>query len=429
MGLPLLTRSALLLCGLALAPVACLASPAASAVAPSPGGAAADARGPSWPATLADVPTTAGDIYLGNLDARIAVLEAALGRTGLASAARAQLRTSLAGALYHRYRIRATLPDAEAALAALDAALADAPGDAAAFRLRATMRAGFHDFDGARADLSAARAAGASPDSLAEAEREIALGTGRYDLLAEPLATSTRADGDLYALAFRGNLRLQQGDLAGASAQFRRAQALYSDSSPVPLAWLHLQQGIALLRHGRHAEANSFFRAAHERLPGYTLATEHLAETEVELGRIDAARALYERVIADTGSPEFLDALAGLERAAGNAARAAELDARAAAGWDAWVARHPSAFAQHAIPYYLEQGKPARALELAKANIALRQDVGSWILLAQAADAAGDAPLACSARGSALATGLQPPELGEIASLAAPCAERMAATD
>lgn len=424
MRLPLL-----LSCALVLAPVASFASPAASVASPSPGDAAADARGPSWPATPAEVPTTSGDIYLGNLDARIAVLEAALGRAELAPAARAQLRTSLAGALYHRYRIRATLPDAEAALAALDAALADVPRDAAALRLRATVRAGFHQFDAARADLAAARAAGAPAASLAEAEREIALGTGRYAELAEPLATSTRTDGDLYELAFRGNLRLQQGDLAGASAQFRRAQALYADSSPVPLAWLHLQQGIALLRHGDHAGANRFFRAAHERLPGYTLATEHLAETEAALGRLDSARALYERVIADTGSPEFLDALAGVERAAGNSARAAELDARAAAGWDAWVARHPAAFAQHAIPYYLEQRKPARALELARANIALRQDVGSWILLAQAADAAGDASLACSARASALASGMQPPELAELSDMEARCAARVAAAD
>ena len=375
------------------------------------------ARVLNWPAGLDEIRTTSGDIYLGNLDARIDALAAANRRTP-----RAELQVSQAGALYHRYRIRGTLADAEAALGLLDAALAQVPRNTDALALRATVLAGFHRFTAAAADLDAVASIGSpKTKSLAEARREISLATGHYDPLREDFSRSADPDGGFYELAFRGNLLLQQGDLAGASAQFRRAQALFSDSSPMPLAWLHVQQGIALLRHGRHAEAAVFFRAAHDRLPDFTLATEHLAETQTRLRHFGAARKLYTRVIADTGSPEFIGALAGLERDAGNASLAAKLDQRASEGWSRLVEKYPAAFAQHAIGFYLDRGEPARALALARDNIGLRQDVGSYILLARAADAAGSRAEACSARQSAMDSGLQPPEMDDLASLATAC--------
>ncbi|MCX7041804.1 MAG: hypothetical protein NT117_03780 [Gammaproteobacteria bacterium] len=384
------------------------------------GAATAPAKAPGWPATPEEIRTTSGDIYLGNLDARIDALAIANGRTP-----RVDLQASQAGALYHRYRIRGTLADAEAALALLDAALTQAPGNAEARALRATVLAGFHRFTAASADLDAVAALQpAKANALADARREISLATGRYDQLREEFSNSANPDGPFYELAFRGNLLLQRGDLAGASAQFRRAQALFTDSSPMPLAWLHVQQGIALLRHGRHAEAAVFFKAAHDRLPGFTLATEHLAETQARLGNHALARELYEKVIADTGSPEFIAALARVERDAGNAALSAELYQRAQAGWSRLVAKYPAAFAQHAIGFYLDRGDSARALELARQNIILRQDVGSYILLALAADAAGSHAEACTARQSAMDSGLDPPEMGDLAALGTSCRQK-----
>ena len=384
-------------------------------------GTAAAASPLPWPATPAALETTSGEVYLGNLDGRIETLQRVLD-----ASPRPPLQVALAGALYHRYRITAVLADAESAAALLDLAIAQAPHDVQALRLRATVHAGFHRFAEASSDLEAAQSAGADAASLAEARREIALATGRYAALAGPLADSTRPDGGLYELAFRGNLRLLQGDLAGAGAQFERAQAQATDSSPVPLAWLHLQQGIALLRAGKPEEANRWFRAARERLPEYTLATEHLAETEVALGRLDAARPLYQEVIARTGSPEFLHALAKLEARAGNDAQARRLAARADAAWSVWLARHPGAFAQHAVPYYLDRGQPAKALQLARDNVALRQDVLSWILLARAAQASGDAATACQAGEMARRTGMNPPEMEDVEAGDASCAQGIA---
>ena len=374
-----------------------------------------------WPARQADIPTTDAAIYLGNLDDRIAALDGAFARSP-----RAALKVAKAGALYHRYRIGGRVEDAEAAQALLDTVLAQEPRDVEALMLRATVLSGFHRFKDAQADLLTAQAAGAKPTALAESRREIALATGRYPELRADFEHSTDPNASFYELAFRGNLRLQQGDLDGASQQFRRAQALFTDSSPMPLAWLHVQQGIAYLRSHRYEEAAVFFRAAHERLPGFTLATEHLAEAENRLGHYSVSRKLYLEAIADTGSPEFMAALATVEKADGHADRAAKLQAQAGLGWQQWLERHPAAFAQHAIPWFLDRGDSAMALQLARQNIGLRQDVGSYILLARAEHAAGDDDHACSARKAALATGLRPPELSELEVFAGACTAPMA---
>ena len=85
------------------------------------------------------------------------------------------------------------------------------------------------------------------------------------------------------------------------------------------------------------------------------------------------------------------------------------------------MAAYPDAFGQHAAEFLVEIGQAERADALAQANLRLRQDVGSWLLAAQTAAAVDDLPRACTARTRAVATGLRPPELGELDALAARC--------
>lgn len=169
------------------------------------------------------------------------------------------------------------------------------------------------------------------------------------------------------------------------------------------------------------AEARRFFAAAHARLPQYYLAAEHLAECEARLGNLDEARGLYREVIAQTGNPEFIAALAGVERDAGNEAEAQRLEGEALKGYEALLARHPAAFGQHAAEFLIQIGQKERADALARQNLELRRDVGSWILQAQAALAVGDLPRACAARDRAVETAMRPPELAELDALGAQC--------
>lgn len=368
-----------------------------------------------WPISTRYYRTTSADIYLGNLDARIATLEKRV------AAGHSDRSEALAGQLYHRYKVGGRLEDADRATALLEGRAAGNWLTPSGMVLYAITLSGLHRFEEASNWLQKARAAGAKPEEWRDVAADISVARGDYAALANDLATSAEPVADFHALAHRADLRLLQGDLAGAERHYLAAQTQYRDTNPVPLAWLHTQMGIAYLRHGRIEDARRFFAAAVDRLPGYYLAEEHLAECETLLGQFDEARARYQRVIEQTGNPEFHAALAGLEREAGNTELAVALDAKAKLGYEDLLAKLPSAYAQHAAEFFIETGEPQRAYALAQENARLRSDVGSLILLATSADAAGQQEAACEARASALATGMQPPELSELEAMEPRC--------
>lgn len=378
-------------------------------VAPSP------AENPLWPIGEA-YRTTAGPIYLDNLSARIDDLE-----QRFAVVPTEVERVRLASARYHRYRLLGRADDAERALALLDDPVA-AVGSAEGLLLRSVVLAGFHRFDEARAALDRIAPNEVDATELRRHRDDLRVALGDYAALREDLAVSMQPVGDFHQLAHRADLRVLLGDLGGAERQYWAAQTLHHDTSPVPLAWLHTQMGIALLRFGRIEDARRFFAAAVARLPGYYLAEEHLAECEARLGESDAARARYRRVIAQTGNPEFVAALAELEAEAGNASEAARLRAEAWRGYEAWLGKHPAAAAQHAAEFFLSIGEHERAYALARDNAALRDDVGSHLLLAEVADASGRPAEACEQLGRVRDSGLRPPEFDALAAIGGRCA-------
>lgn len=414
-GRPHDRRRRLLAGGVALWMGLCGAATLASE--PSPAGAAvpADLLARLWPVSTEFYPTTSGEIYLGNLDSRITAMQSRL------DAGQTERSEALAGALYHRYKVVGRIEDAERAFALLERRAAEDALSPEGMVLYATALSGLHRFDAAKHWLSQAHAQGADARRLHGVAMDIAVARGDYGALRDELAHSLEPADDFYLLAHRADLRLLQGDLAGASHQYLAAQTVYRDVNPVPLAWLHVQMGIALLRSGEVSQARRFFERAVERLPGYYLAEEHLAECEAALGATDAARRRYQRVIEQTGNPEFIAALAALERKAGRRREADRLQEEALRGYEASLERHPDAFGQHAAEFLLEIGQAERADALARANLRLRQDVGSWILQASTALAAGDTARACAARNAAVATALLPPELAEVDALAPRC--------
>lgn len=403
----------------ALALGACTHAPPRTTAASANAGQAALAQIiAGYPASNADFPTTAAELYLSNLEGRIETLEQRLAQRDDPPA-----RAALAGAVYQRFRIDGRLADSDRALELIDQAIASGDDKGDAHQFRASVLASLHRFTEAESELELAQQRGVRPNALAESRREIDLALGRYDRLADAIAHSQEPATDFYELAFRANLRVQLGDLNGASFLYREAQQAYGDVSPVPLAWLYAQQGIALVRFGHYEAAERFLKAALDRLPSYALAREHLAECEWRLGRLDSARALYRAVIDATENPEYIGALARVERSAGDLPRAAELEAQARTGYTALLSRHRAAYAQHAAEFYLDAGQAEEALPLARENLALRSDVMSSLLLARAAGAAGATTEACAARARVLATPLKPPELKQIESLEHACAD------
>ena len=369
-----------------------------------------------WPISTRYYRTSAADIYLGNLDAQIAHLGSKV------AAGHADRAEKLAGQLYHRYKLLGRLTDADRATELLADRAEQNFLTPSGMVLYAITLSGLHRFDEADQWLKKAQDAGAGELEWRDVAADILVAKGDYDALAQELAGSAEPIADFYALAHRADLRLLQGDLAGAERHFLAAQTLYRDVNPVPLAWLHTQMGIAYLRFGRIEDARRFFAAAIDRLPGYYLAEEHLAECETLLGELPAARARYQKIITQTGNPEFIAALAALERADGNLNLADSLVAQAKADYAELLARLPAAYAQHAAEFFVEIGEPDRGYRLARQNARLRSDVGSLILLATSANAAGKPKAACKAHERAVATTLTPPELSALKDLGLRCA-------
>lgn len=399
---------------------ACASAPAPLSVVAAPD--SIGVFGARYPLSMAQRATTDATIYLGNLDAKIAVLEAELARTPTANT-----RATLAGALLTRFRIVGRLDDGERALTLSGEAALDAADQPDVHRVHASALSAFHLFADAERALAQAQAAGASAPSLAPVRRDLSMAQGQYDALRGDFEHSAEPVADFSELAHRADLRLMLGDLNGATRWYRTAQDFANDVDPLPLAWLYTQQGIALLRAGDTAQAKRFFESAHTRLPQYVLATEHLAECEAELGNTQRARELYQGVIAQTDNPEFMAALARLEEDDGHAVAAASARQQAERGYRDLLARHRPAYAQHAAEFLLSIGKTEEALALARENLAIRADYASLSLLARAADAAGARSESCAAIARVRATGLNPPEAAAILALGHQCPQTLSA--
>ena len=129
-----------------------------------------------------------------------------------------------------------------------------------------------------------------------------------------------------------------------------------------------------------------------------------------------AGAALYADIIARTDNPEFMDAVAGIHRAAGRTEAAAPLIARADAIYEAQLLRFPEAAYGHALEHFLEFGAdPKRTVTLAEANHRTRPNAEAKISLARAYLQAGRKDDARKAIDEALATPWNTADLHAVA--------------
>jgi hypothetical protein len=311
---------------------------------------------------------------------------------------------ALIGLLGRRGHVRGRIADLERAAALGEQLVAARPADGAAYLLRAGTRATFHRFREARADLAAAARRGARGAALAAAAATLDQAEGRLDEALAARARLARERPSLAALAAEAAVLGERGDLAAAERRFAAARRAPADVSPFPVAWLELQQGLLWQRQGRAAHARPCFAAAVARVPGYAPAVSHLAAVEAALGARARAIALLRPLAAASDDPAYAGELAALLRADGAGAEAARLAAQARARYATLLARHPAAFADHAARFYLAAGDDAaRALALARLNLAARPTAEAHELVITAALAAGAPDAACAAAARALA--------------------------
>ncbi len=354
---------------------------------------------PNYPLSLQDRPTSDGAAYLKQLDARLA---------NLPKADTTHSRAVRAGVLFQRYQALGAMVDLDSAYVLAQALNASKESDADALLLAATIDSYMHEFDTALALLERLNDANAG----AALRVEIAYARGLAPLPARTLPNAPLTTGKEYAeLVKLANDCVDRGELACASDYFHQAQFVYADVAPMPLAWLHTQQGIALLRFDQPEQAIRFFRSALTRLPNYSLALEHLAQCLVRLGQFDEARAIYLKLIEQTKNPDDMAGLAVLENKQGNTAAAQKWLIRAKIRYAERLKAFPATYAQHAVKFYLLIAESAEAERLAQLNFALRKDAIAYITLAEVRFAAGNKGAACELLAPVIASGRRPPEL------------------
>lgn len=240
----------------------------------------------------------------------------------------------------------------------------------------------------------------------------LAFQRGQYAKAEELLVSLVDRAPGLTVLSSLALYRWKAGQFEQAEELYRRALALHDDPETEPAAWLHLQLGLMDLDRGRYDEALAHYREGEALIKGYWLIEEHIAEILTLQGKTEEAKALYLGIVERTGNPEFMDALAEIHQAAGEQAKADEWLAKADAAFEAQLGRFPEAAYGHALEHFLAHGKdPAKALDMARRNHALRPNADAKRFLADALLAAGEKDEAKTILEQALATPMRSADL------------------
>jgi tetratricopeptide (TPR) repeat protein len=379
----------LLLAGALLVLSGC--SEAAPSVAPSGPSASEPSEAAVLPPSVTRR-TTSGHIALGNLHAQIAAAEAALQAQPGALAVHAARLLDLYAT---RTRFSGSYSDF-ARMQTLAEQLVSQHPAAESYAARAAVRATLHEFGLAETDLTHAQELGSASAAAALASLAVATGVASTAALADDAARAA-AHPSFATLSALATAEAALGQFERADQHYLEAARHYRDASPFALAWLAFSRGVMWAEAADRPElAFGLYQEAVERLPGYIVANVHLAEVEAERGDVEGAIERLTRLASDTEDPEPAGLLAELLLERDPAASAA-YGAHARARYDALLAEHRLAFADHAAEFFMGPigADPARAVELALDNLANRSTARAHLVALKAATVAGDRELVC----------------------------------
>lgn len=194
-----------------------------------------------------------------------------------------------------------------------------------------------------------------------------------------------------------GALLADLGQVDEADSIYVRALKEYHDVSAFAVAWVCFQLGCLwgeLARNPQRERAGQWYRQAIDYLPRYVKARVHLSELYVNDNRAPEAEELLLPVVA-MGDPEVHWRLGDVMVAQGRHSDAEEQMQAARSGFEALLAKHHLAFADHAAEFYSGSGNDAaRALELARINVVNRPTLRAFAQAYQIAVAAGESGVA-----------------------------------
>ncbi|HEX7298385.1 MAG TPA: tetratricopeptide repeat protein [Solirubrobacteraceae bacterium] len=336
-------------------------------------------------------------------DTRIRTLQA----TVRAAPQRADGWTLLAGAYLQKVRETGDAGFYARAQGAVDRALSLRPDDPAALTQRSALELSRHDFRAGLADAQRARALapavarpfGALVDALVE--------LGRYREAGRALQTMVDRKPDLAAYARVSYFRELHGDLPGALEAMQLAVSA-GGAVPEQDAYVRTLLGGLELQRGRLDAAVRAYRGALAAVPRYPAAEAGLAQADVARGRLPAAIARLQRVVARLPLTGYIVALGEAQAAAGR---------RAAARQSFALVRAETALQQRAgvnadvelALFEADHGSPRRAVALARRAWAAAPSVRSADALGWALHRAGRSRAALGWARRALALGSRDP--------------------
>jgi len=246
-----------------------------------------------------------------------------------------------------------------------------------------------HQLDRAEASLLAMDkwAVRTDPSVLAESaglKGDIAFYRGDPALARKHYGEAARY-GDNAGVSYRlARLAKSRGNFDEAIRHFSTANASPAKSTPFASAGTALQIGGVELARGDYAAAAEWFELADRHFPGFWLIEAHLAQAKALDGDLHEAIIAMREIARRAPSAEVMDALAMFLRANGQAGESREWARRAGAIWALRLKQLPAATYGHAVEHELVFGTPARALGLARRNVAARPYGDARILLASA---------------------------------------------
>ncbi len=235
-----------------------------------------------------------------------------------------------------------------------------APEGTGPFLGRARLNFTMHRFDRVNDDLVRAESQMLlSPRTQAEIEAlraDVDLERGETAAALAHYRNAVEVEHNFDNLARLAGGLAKSGSLEAADRTYTEAAAALPRSATRERAWVSLQRGLLALDTHDLDRALKHYRDAKRQFPGWWLADEHIAEALTLQGHDEEALAIYRDVLARTGDPEFMDAMARIYRHRGDEATATRWIAIAKAGHARRLARFPEAAAGHARQHIKDFG-------------------------------------------------------------------------
>jgi tetratricopeptide (TPR) repeat protein len=288
--------------------------------------------------------TTSGFIAMLDLETRIEGYQGRPGEDARDAAAWIEL-------IVLRCQLRGSIADAETAAARAEALGCEHPGNGAALLVRARTRALFHRFEPALDDLDRAARNGVDAPALDEVRAGIFETAGRLDEALRLREETARRLPTLASLGALAVVHARRRDYTRAERLYQQSRAQPHDGSPIPLARLDLARGRSWFAQGELRRAQGWFAAALQRLPAYAPAAGWLAETDAQMGDVEAAIARLRPLAELSDHPTFAVRLAHVLGTAGLVDEAAHWRDRAARRYRELAAAHAEAFAYRAAVF------------------------------------------------------------------------------